>query len=75
MSYWGGEVINRLYFVRKHSTLYLVLCCYALIGQFLVSAALALAGRPCRLVQLIGQLQGLVAVLSRTPAREGGILK
>lgn len=70
------QVINRLYFVRKHSELSTLLCLWAVLGQlfinvgkFAVSADLDLLRRAC------GNLMGFATVLTGRLERLGGTLK
>jgi GT2 family glycosyltransferase len=69
------EVVNRLYFVRKHRSLSMFLCWYALVGLFLLTLGLAFSGRPGQWARVKGQMQGSVAALQCRENREGGGLK
>jgi hypothetical protein len=70
------QVVNRLYFVRKHAELSTVLCCWALLGQTLVNAARAALG--CDRAywdRLKGNLAGFASVSTGRLEQVGGIMK
>lgn len=70
------EVINRLYFVRKHESLSELSCWWALLGQFLIHIASFVRQRRREQLDLaIGNLSGLRAVLAGRLEQHYGILR
>lgn len=70
------QVINRLYFVRKHRELSVLLCYWAGLGHVVLNLAQALRQRDSGyLTRAMGNLRGLTRSLGGRVDRLGGILK
>jgi len=70
------QVINRLYFVRKHPELSPALCFWAFLGQLLVNGGKAVVGTEQGLFDRArGNIAGLLSVMRGRLEQLGGILK
>ena len=70
------QVINRIYFVRKHAELSVLLSLWALVGEFLVSLAMGVR-KPenGRLERAWGNIVGFTKLVVGRTGRMGGIYK
>lgn len=70
------QVINRLYFVRKHGELSVLCCLWALLGQACINLGKSVVSRePGLWGRFVGNVSGARAVMSGRLERIGGTLK